>query len=214
MKSIKIIKLKNKVAHQFNSIFEPNKLELGGGANNIRFGWHNLDMVNKPLEFKFTKNCVFPVKNNSINIIYSSHTFEHLDHKTIIRVLSECKRILFESGKVIISIPDFDLINIKYKNKDLDFFKDNYYSTEALALLKKDNKILDLDGYYYALHHYQHLSYWTNKQFIKLFENNKFKLVCNDEDKIIKRYKAITPNIEVKKAGSSYFEFVKIKEGI
>ena len=43
-------------------------------------------------------NPEFPIKDNSVDLIYSSHTFEHLNDKNVEHILKESFRILKNGG--------------------------------------------------------------------------------------------------------------------
>lgn len=55
------------------------------------------------------------IPDNSVDEIYTCHTFEHISHRLSIKVLKEWFRILKNDGKLIVSVPDFDSIVNIYK---------------------------------------------------------------------------------------------------
>jgi hypothetical protein len=69
-----------------------------------------------------------PVDNNSAEIIYSSHTIEHINNESALHMFREAFRVLKPKGIIRITAPDIDLHYRAYKNNDLDFFygKDIY----------------------------------------------------------------------------------------
>jgi hypothetical protein len=100
-------------------------LNIGGGAQFNYPGWINLeDAVSElnPLSFRLSSDCVFPVRSGSIQLIYSSHCLEHLDDATVARVLSEARRVIARTGRLIIKIPDFDEVLLRWKSNDLAYF--------------------------------------------------------------------------------------------
>jgi hypothetical protein len=100
-------------------------LNIGGGAQFNYPGWINLeDAVSElnPLSFRLSSDCVFPVRSGSIQLIYSSHCLEHLDDATVARVLSEARRVIARTGRLIIKIPDFDEVLLRWKSDDLAYF--------------------------------------------------------------------------------------------
>jgi predicted SAM-dependent methyltransferase len=68
-----------------------------------------------------------PFPDNSIAKIYSSHFFEHLSFKEIIKFLDECKRVLVPGGNFSICVPNAKVyIEAYLKSVPLDentFFK-------------------------------------------------------------------------------------------
>ena len=59
-----------------------------------------------------------PLKNNSIKLIFSRDTLEHLTWKELINHFLECNRILKENGVIRMSFPSFDKMIQKYQSKD------------------------------------------------------------------------------------------------
>jgi SAM-dependent methyltransferase len=96
-------------------------INIGGGKKFKVDGWLNLDNVGAD-PFALTPICWLPVEDASLDLIYSSHTLEHLDDATVDRVLQEAYRALKPEGALVIKIPDFDLILSKYRAGDRQFF--------------------------------------------------------------------------------------------
>jgi hypothetical protein len=100
-------------------------LNIGGGVHFNYPGWINLEEAvgeRNPLSFRLSSDCVFPVRSGSIQLIYSSHCLEHLDDATVARVLSEARRVIARTGRLIIKIPDFDEVLRRWKSNDLVYF--------------------------------------------------------------------------------------------
>jgi hypothetical protein len=100
-------------------------LNIGGGAQFNYPGWINLEEAVSelnPLSFRLSSDCVFPVRSASIQLIYSSHCLEHLDDATVARVLSEARRVIARTGRLIIKIPDFDEVLRRWQSNDLAYF--------------------------------------------------------------------------------------------
>lgn len=88
-------------------------IHLGcGPANDPR--WINIDLLCLPHIHhiqSITKLDNFP--DNSADLIYASHAFEHISHRELIDVLLEWRRVLRPGGVLRLSVPDLDnLINI------------------------------------------------------------------------------------------------------
>lgn len=62
----------------------------------------------------------FPWTNSSIDIIYSSHTLEHLNKEDGMNFLKECYRILKPGGFLRIVLPDLKPIIDKYLNNEIN----------------------------------------------------------------------------------------------
>lgn len=61
----------------------------------------------------------FPWKDNSVNIIYSSHTLEHLSKTEGLNFLRECYRVLKPNGIIRIVVPDLKAIVDKYQQGEI-----------------------------------------------------------------------------------------------
>ena len=103
------------------------KLNLGCGIQ-IVTGWVNVDyslgarLRKTPLLGTFTNNFFrhkwskdiflhnlnkkFPWRNDSIDIIYTSHTLEHFSKKQGVNILQECHRVLKKGGILRVVVPD------------------------------------------------------------------------------------------------------------
>ena len=97
-------------------------LNIGGGPKFKAEGWLNLDAVG-PSPYELSPSCTLPVSDASLDLVYSSHTLEHLNDATVARVLDESRRVLRPNGTLLIKIPDFDLILDAYQRGDADFFR-------------------------------------------------------------------------------------------
>jgi len=61
------------------------------------------------------------IKNESCEVIYTSHTLEYYDFTEIVIVLNEFRRVLKTKGKLYITVPNFDsLIDVYRKSHDID----------------------------------------------------------------------------------------------
>lgn len=102
------------------------QLELGGGRYFLSSPWINLD-YNGLEHFPFTPNCRFPLVDESIPFVYTSHVLEHLNPPTILRVLSEVKRVLKKEGVFLIRVPDYDLALDHWRRSDISFFQQSVW---------------------------------------------------------------------------------------
>ena len=73
-----------------------------------------------------------PEKDNSINVVYSSHMLEHLDKEETHQFLIESRRILVTGGIIRVVVPDFDkLVNDYSENNN----PEKFYTPEILEQL-------------------------------------------------------------------------------
>ena len=72
------------------------KLELGSGSKKGDNGFTTVDINGANISWDLTNG--IPLKDNSVDLIYSSHLLEHIAFKELILFLKECKRILTTKG--------------------------------------------------------------------------------------------------------------------
>lgn len=87
---------------------EHSKLDLGCGHNK-KAGYIGVDIMEFPevdIVYDLSK-FPYPAENNSIERIYTSHTLEHFDWLTVIKIMNECRRILKPEGEMEIVVPLF-----------------------------------------------------------------------------------------------------------
>ncbi len=96
------------------------KLHLGCGWRNFGREWIHIDGGDYPhLDFQDITKLQF--QNNSVDVIYSSHTIEYFDREEIKMILSEWKRTLKDGGILRLAVPDFEKLIMVYKTtKDLN----------------------------------------------------------------------------------------------
>ncbi|BAY97842.1 family 2 glycosyl transferase [Tolypothrix tenuis PCC 7101] len=142
------------------------KLNLGSGSHTPS-GWLNVDYamgawitkipvvshINKNFKilnldwpdniFLYDLRKKFPWSDNSVDIVYSSHTLEHLSKTEGQNFLSECYRVLKPHGIIRIIVPDLKAIINKYlqgqiaADQLLDTLYVSYESPEDNILKKK-----------------------------------------------------------------------------
>lgn len=96
------------------------KLHLGSGTRTLKGflqvdiePWPNVDIVSDLGELTM-------IDNESVDEIYTSHSFEYFDAHQALIALAEWKRVLRRGGKLFISVPDFaSLVKIYEETRDL-----------------------------------------------------------------------------------------------
>ena len=91
--------------------------------------WTNIDKYSDwytdnriDIEYDLFSHKPLGVGSSTARLIYSSHTFEHLDNQSVQYVLSECYRILANNGGLRVTVPDIDLHYSAYKRGDIYYF--------------------------------------------------------------------------------------------
>lgn len=72
----------------------------------------NLNWDNRIYIHNLTK--AFPWEDNSVDIVYSSHTLEHLPREEGLKFLNECHRVLRRGGIIRIVVPDLAYLVREY----------------------------------------------------------------------------------------------------
>lgn len=85
-------------------------------------GWIHVDLCDMPhIDFKTNINDLSMFEDNSVDLIYSSHSFEYFDVKEAPDVLKEWYRVLKPGGILRLAVPDFDsLINLYTSTGDIN----------------------------------------------------------------------------------------------
>ena len=95
------------------------------------------------------KDLKVPEGENSVALIYCSHTLEHLDKASSHRFLSECFRILKKDGVMRVALPntknDFYLMRCLHFQNTVDKILNNKYILEATSHVLADTAKLDFD---------------------------------------------------------------------
>lgn len=131
---------KNKIVSNYNkdSIY----LNIGGFIF-LKDNWRVLEYISdqypiskKLIDYNFNllEFKPLPFKNNSVDLIYSSHTFEHILKKNVDFYFKEIYRILKVEGTFRMTVPDADIIYDACKRNDIDFINyldDNNNQSES-----------------------------------------------------------------------------------
>jgi len=92
-------------------------------------GWYSVHQKNVAfLEFDILSREPISLDNNKAEIVYTSHTIEHIDDESAQYLFQEVNRILKDGGVFRVTVPDVDLHYRAYKNNDRDYFywKEHY----------------------------------------------------------------------------------------
>lgn len=189
-------------------------LNIGAGTSFFRKNWrvleysdskykHNTSLID--FNINLFDNLKFPIADNTLDLIYSQHTFEHLHDDNVVHILNESYRILKAGGGMRVSMPNIDLAYDAFLNNDIDFFIKNTYSVPTHTTLldkfaryfssvdkseypniEKDFKTLSknvfLDKYtnnidYRTLNRDfgDHINWFNQKKLFRLFKQSGFK---------------------------------------
>ena len=103
------------------------KIRLNVGASPIwtKVDWHTLDhKLKESTETAIAGNAtVIDLPDESCEIVFCSHVFEHIPHTQLPIVLSEINRVLCVGGVLRLLTPDLAAIARAYVEKNEDFFE-------------------------------------------------------------------------------------------
>ena len=81
------------------------KLELGSGAKSGSDGWTTVDLLGAA-DITHDLRRGIPLKNSSVDAIYTSHMFEHIPYPQLINFISECRRTLKPGAYLSVCVPN------------------------------------------------------------------------------------------------------------
>jgi predicted SAM-dependent methyltransferase len=141
-------KANRKLIHQ---LLKQGGIKLELGSHIPRTGWSTVDLLpGADLVFDLTKK--FPFPDNSVDAIYCSHVFEHFTYRDLVKVISECYRVLKVGGSISVCVPDAEIYLKMYAGLT-DANRDQYI-VEGFNEYRNDNKIdiVNFVAYLYGNH--------------------------------------------------------------
>ena len=88
----------------------PVNLNLGCWHRHIP-GWVHIDLCDMPhIDYKSPIDDLSMFADVTVDLIYSSHSFEYFDRQQAINVLAEWRRVLKPGGTLRLAVPDFDAL--------------------------------------------------------------------------------------------------------
>jgi len=145
--------------------------------------WYDYDEIFVDFNIDLEDEKRWPIDSDSYELIYSSHTLEHLSDETVGRTLEESLRILKSGGKIRINVPDIDIPLYHYEEGNKEWFEDvwleNYVDDIYFARDKCEG--YDLEFYllsffatYLARIRYEETDFGEVRQDYEEMEKNEF----------------------------------------
>ncbi len=160
-------------------------VNVGGGKFFIKH-WRVLDYPSEDypypsfyIDYKFdlTSKSPFQFKDDTVKLLYSSHTLEHIPQEYCQHIFNEFYRCLKKGGAVRLSVPDFDMAYDAYRDKDDKFFNQiksikinpsrftlnqKFLRVFATALINTESEE-DLEKNYLSMKKEEFANYYTNE---------------------------------------------------
>ncbi len=100
-----------------------NKLEIGAGASEKKKDFITSDLSIKA-DYPFDFRLGLPFPNESLDLIYSEHVFEHFQYRELVSLLSDCYRSLKPNGVLSLVVPDARIfLNAYFHPDEFDYKK-------------------------------------------------------------------------------------------
>lgn len=125
------------------------KLELGSGPKKGLNGYVTVDIRGADLCRNLKKG--IPLKDESVECIYTSHLLEHIPFQELISLLTECKRVLKRGGVLSVCVPDAYKYIQAYVEKREFIDKDFLYMPALVdtgSFIDQVNYIAYMDGHH------------------------------------------------------------------
>ena len=159
-----------------------NFINLGCGNSYVN-NFINVDFFgNKMIDYGMDLRFPFKIESNSIDGIFSEHTFEHLSHQEVDNALGECYRILKPEAKIRIIVPDLSILIERYCSNDDEWFQkwqDLVLKDPSRHYMKKYfTKMFAIN---FTASYYHHKSCWDFESLKKVLTSNGFVNIekCN-----------------------------------
>ena len=159
-----------------------NFINLGCGNSYVN-NFINVDFFgNKMIDYGMDLRFPFKIESNSIDGIFSEHTFEHLSHQEVDNALGECYRILKPEAKIRIIVPDLSILIEQYCSNDDEWFQkwhDLVLKDPSRHYMKKYfTKMFAIN---FTASYYHHKSCWDFESLKKVLTSNGFVNIekCN-----------------------------------
>tara|TARA_B100000989_G_scaffold252477_1_gene200680 strand:+ start:1684 stop:2331 length:648 start_codon:yes stop_codon:yes gene_type:complete len=126
-------------------------LNLGSGPIKGKNNWITVDLYGADINHDLRKG--IPMKDNTVDKIYTSHMFEHIPFNQLTKFIKECYRVLKVGGELSVCVPNARLYIDSYINKKIVKNEEDMF---APAVIKTGSWIDQLNyiAYLGGLHHY------------------------------------------------------------
>jgi len=106
------------------------KLNLGSGPSKGENGWTNVDLFGADINHDLTNGV--PLAEDSVDMVYSSHVFEHIPYQDLLGVIGEIRRVLKPGGTLLVCVPNAGLYLKAYFNNEMFVSYDEMFIPAAV----------------------------------------------------------------------------------
>jgi predicted SAM-dependent methyltransferase len=148
----------------------PCALHVGCGPNS-KPGWVNIDF-DQGADIRLDLREPLPFPDNSVDMVYGEHFFEHLGLEEGTRFLGECLRVLRPGGRISLGVPNARFCMEDYVRGDRDDWlktRDRYHPEWCTTPMHSVNYFFRQDG--------RHKYAYDEETLIGLIENCGFSNV-------------------------------------
>ncbi|MEZ7812672.1 MAG: methyltransferase domain-containing protein [Paracoccaceae bacterium] len=106
-------------------------------------GFINVDLCDFPhIHYKNSIDDLSMFRDNSVDLIYSSHSLEYFDRTEVFNVLTEWSRVLKTGGTLRIAVPDFEALSSLYdEKKDISLILGPLYGAMTIKTSTGEKKL-------------------------------------------------------------------------
>lgn len=131
-----------------------------GGGDFLRKNWRVLDYYTDwydydPIFIDYDVNLEdqnrWPIETESYDLVYTSHTLEHLTDSTVEHTLEEAYRILSPGGTIRINVPDLDVACRAYDEGRIEWFEDVWLENYTDSVYYAEDKCPGYELEFYLL---------------------------------------------------------------
>jgi len=116
--------------------------------------WYDYDPILIDYELDLEARTQWPIESDSYDIVYSSHTLEHLTDETVEHVLEEAYRVLRPGGTIRLNVPDASLAIRHYEQDHLDWFENVWLETYTESVYFAEDKCPGYELEFYLLSYF------------------------------------------------------------
>lgn len=135
-----------------NNIKAKRKIALDLNPNVKKFASDNVKVIIS------SSTDMYKIKNETIDVVFTSNFFEHISKKDIIKTVQQVNRVLKKKGKFLILQP-----NIRYSYKDYWMFFDHITPLDDRSI----SEVLEINGFKVMERKSKFLPYSTKTALVK-----------------------------------------------